>query len=143
MAVAGLYFIILMRVNPYVRTDDDQLHSLAQTEILLLLLAGNVFYDDPLDEVGDARDWALSLTLIGVTVCFFLFFFLMAYRVIMRWFRDRRKEREREEADVEMVARRMASVHASLQAHHDQRILESQESTNDLRRTDSDDGFYK
>ena len=36
------------RLHAHVAQDDDQLHLLAQTEILLLLLAGLIFYYHPI-----------------------------------------------------------------------------------------------
>ncbi len=38
MIICGAYLWIICRTNPYIRTDDDVLHLLIQTEILLLLM---------------------------------------------------------------------------------------------------------
>lgn len=66
--------------------DDDRLHQLAQTEIILLLLAGNVFYWSPLNSFDDATDWGLSLTLIGICVLFLAVFLYVALVVARRYY---------------------------------------------------------
>lgn len=48
MVAAFLYLCIILRVNPYLREDDDRLHKLAQVELILFLLAGNIFFNDPI-----------------------------------------------------------------------------------------------
>lgn len=65
------------------------MHLLAQTEIILLISAAYVFYNDPQDSTNmdrwnraltvyaafdDLQDWALSLTLIFMTCLFFVAF---------------------------------------------------------------------
>ncbi len=44
MVVAVLYHMIILQLNPYLRKEDDALAQLAQVEIFLLILAGDVFY---------------------------------------------------------------------------------------------------
>ena len=62
MVVCILYFIGLLRVNPWINPGDDQLHMLAQTEIFLLLLAGNVFYNLPNATFSDQDDCGHAAT---------------------------------------------------------------------------------
>ena len=66
--------------------DDDRLHQLAQTEIILLLLAGDVFYWSPLNSFDDATDWGLSLVLIGICVLFLCVFLYVAAVVARRYY---------------------------------------------------------
>ena len=74
MCAATLYLVLLLRVNPYQRHSDDRLHLLAQNEIALLLMAGNIFYFQPLDgaygHTGLVPDYpAMSHLLHALLVC--------------------------------------------------------------------------
>jgi len=69
MAVVTLYLIVILSFRPYVRAGDDQLHKLAQVELMLLLMAGNVFNQS--DVVSASLSTFLSFILITAFVGFF------------------------------------------------------------------------
>lgn len=75
MVVAGLYVLMLLVMNPYIRESDDRLHLLAQTVIILILLAGHIIYHNPIAEFESREDWLLSLLLAAVTLVFIVYFF--------------------------------------------------------------------
>ncbi len=74
MVVAITYYIIILRVNPYLRSDDDALHCLAQTELFLLLLAGDVFASLNVSEYTAQDDIVMSICLIVACLLFVGFF---------------------------------------------------------------------
>jgi len=102
MVVVILYMITLLVVNPYFRVDDDRLHLLAQTELFLLLCAGNVFYNLPVHAFNATDDVYLSIALIAITIFFFLCFLYAGYnvlqRIVLRWWNKRQAKKLREEA---------------------------------------------
>jgi hypothetical protein len=136
MVFAIVYLICLLRVNPYIRRDDDQLHMLAQTEIFLLLLAGNVFYNSPLKctqprcarlglasecpphcaplspAFDDTTDWGLSLTLIAIGLAFMLAFLYLALLVIRRFYRRWKGRKSPDELAEEAKAHEIEMVRA-------------------------------
>ena len=118
MVVAFLYMVELLRTNPYLLADDDKLHILAQTEIVLLLMAGNIFYHSPLDSFDSATDWTLSFTLLSVS---FIVFGVCAYYVyksvrgkIKLWWNRRRHKREEREEEEKEKEREMMNKRSSL-----------------------------
>lgn len=97
MSVAILYLIVLLQVDPYIRKSNDVLHMLCQIEIFLLLMAGNVIYNQDTDELAAKEDLYVSLVLIFIT-CMFIAFFLFQgsvfiVRVIKGWIQDWKKSR--------------------------------------------------
>jgi len=78
MAVVTLYLIVILKFRPYVRSGDDELHMLAQVELMLLLMAGNVF--NTITGVSDAMDLFLSIVLI---IGFIGFFFVCLVTVMV------------------------------------------------------------
>lgn len=114
MAIAIVYLSSLLVVNPYIRSEDDRLHLLAQTEIFLLLLAGYVVYHQPSAELTDKEDLALSVVLLAMTFLFFAAFLYLGgrflRRVFMRWWNGRKEARrkaaedERKMEEMEMAA---------------------------------------
>jgi hypothetical protein len=85
MGIVCLYLFLSMRVHPFVRWEDDVLHSLSLVIILHLLLAGHIFYSDPFDVLDEAEDWLLSALLIAVTFIFVAFFLYWAAITLARW----------------------------------------------------------
>lgn len=70
MVVLAAYLIILLLLNPYIRTGDDRLHLVAQTELLLLLMAGNCFQKDIVPT--DSINWTLTFVLISMVISFMI-----------------------------------------------------------------------
>lgn len=92
ICAAVLYLCILLHVNPYTRKQDDALALLAQVEIFLLLLSGNVIANQNTDALSQKDDLAVSVVLIGVTIFFLLVFmyqgFLFSKDTLLRWRRN-------------------------------------------------------
>ena len=84
MSVAILYMILILVTNPYLRRTDDKLALLAQTEIFMLLCAGWIFYNLPVNAYNAKDDTELSVVLIMITVGFFIAFLLAAVLVLKR-----------------------------------------------------------
>jgi hypothetical protein len=74
MVCVCLYLIGILRINPYLRTDDDRLHVLGQAELLLLFLAGNVFAYFNADTYSYSDDVLMSILLVGITLLFMAVF---------------------------------------------------------------------
>jgi hypothetical protein len=82
MVAVTTYTVIILWTNPYLRPSDDKLHLLANVEILLFLMAGNVFYWMPAGEtLNDRDDLTISMSLIFIALGFFGVFTWMAYSV--------------------------------------------------------------
>lgn len=100
MSVVTLYLCTLLRQAPYLRTDDDRLHLIAQTEIFMLLSAGWVFYSKLGEIFNEADDLMMSLALIALTCLFFVIFIVIVAIVVVRavqnWSANRRAWREKQ-----------------------------------------------
>jgi TRAP-type C4-dicarboxylate transport system permease small subunit len=68
MTASTLYTVILLVSHPYIRKDEDRLHILAQTELLLFLLSGWILVSRATIYLDPATDVALSLLLITLTI---------------------------------------------------------------------------
>lgn len=104
MSAAIVYLMILLRINPYIRKTNDGLHMMAQIEIFLLLMAGNVIYNQDTDELAAKEDLYISLVLIFIT-CLFIFLFvwqggIFLTRVLKRWYKEWKEERSQKQAKV-------------------------------------------
>ena len=127
MVVAMLYTTFLLRVVPYIRVDDDRLHILAQTEIILLLLAGHVLYDKPIDAFGSREDWLFSILLLGVSVIFIVAFLWVGLRVFrrfyQRWQMQRKKGQKATDRELEdRFQKSQENANEKLQSKHKQSI---------------------
>jgi hypothetical protein len=74
MCVCALYISVIEYVQPYIRKADNRLHMIALVEILLMLMAGNVF--NSLEEPDELMDAVLSVVLIGIVCGFFAWWLL-------------------------------------------------------------------
>jgi len=84
------YLAVLLCFNPYIRKGDDILHLVAQTELILILMAGNCFENA---EIVDAElDWILSLTLIGMISLFCGWWLSSMWTVAKKWSRGSRSK---------------------------------------------------
>jgi len=105
MVYAWLYLIIVLRTNPYIREDDDKLALLAQTEIILLLMAGYIFYFSPITAIGSYDDWLFSIILILLAVVFFCAILYLAWAVGSRWYRHYKESKDpTRQAEMEQAA---------------------------------------
>jgi len=96
MCIAMVYLVTLLRTNPYIRKEDDKLHLLCQIEIMLLLAAGYVFYENPSLAIDSWQDWVLSFVLIGIACVFFCAVLYLAGLVCLRFYRKYQAERDPE-----------------------------------------------
>jgi hypothetical protein len=77
------YLAILLCMNPYIRKGDDMLHLVAQTELILILMAGNCVESA---EVVDATlDWILSIVLIAMILLFCVWWASSMWNVLKKW----------------------------------------------------------
>jgi len=83
LAVAGAYLLVILLTRPYVRKGDDRLQQLAQTEVIVLLLAAYAYAQARYSSDTDA---ALSTLLIALLVGFMTFFGLQCYLVLRKMF---------------------------------------------------------
>jgi hypothetical protein len=75
--------------KPYLRKSDDRLHLVAQTEIFLLLLAGNTYYYSPVPP-DSAFDGIMSALLIACVLVFGAFFLFQGYLGVRKVRKDRK-----------------------------------------------------
>jgi hypothetical protein len=69
MVFMVFFLIIILVLNPYIRKGDDRLHLIAQTELIMIMMAGNVFRQEQPDALIDL---ILSIVLIGFVCVFFI-----------------------------------------------------------------------
>lgn len=75
MAMVGMYLYLaaILLKNPYVRKGDDMLHQVAQIELIMIVMSGNVF-NNPDEVLEPTMDFVLGLILIAMTVGLFSWF---------------------------------------------------------------------
>ncbi len=78
IVVIVIYLIIILRVHPYQRKEDDALHMYSQVELFLFVLAGYVFYKLDQAQYSARDDIIISISLIGVTIGFLALFVYQA-----------------------------------------------------------------
>ena len=85
IAAAGLYMFVLLRADPYLRLNDDRLHLLAQSEIMLVLIAAHLFNSfGPRHVYSMQEDVIMSVALMAITLGVFVLFLGFAGRGIAR-----------------------------------------------------------
>lgn len=93
MCWAVLYLIIILRVNPYVRADDDRLHVLGQSQLMMLFIAGNTYAWFGTDVYSYKADVLMSFFLVALTLVFFAVFLLqflqMLWSIVSEWYANR------------------------------------------------------
>jgi hypothetical protein len=82
MVLMTIYLQVLLYVNPYVRKGDDALHLVSQVELILMMMAGNVFEKQP--EYDPLMDVVLSVVMIAMISGFFIWWFVGVYKVIKK-----------------------------------------------------------
>jgi CDP-diglyceride synthetase len=92
MIVVCLYGAALYVFKPYVRKSDDRLHLVSLTEIIMLLMSGNVFNNNDYDPL---YDWLMSIILIILVILFFVFFVLQALQALYKLVKEWRKNQGR------------------------------------------------
>jgi hypothetical protein len=99
MSVCTLYVIVILLAKPYYRKGDDRLHTMAQSQILLILLGGYILYVEVAYDY--VTDYAMSTILIGLTCWFLLLFVVQSTRIFRKIYLDIRAR-----AKVALAARR-------------------------------------
>jgi hypothetical protein len=69
-------------MHPYIRKADNRLHMIALVEILLMLMAGNIFAT--LEETDELMDAVLSVVLIGIVCGFFAWWVATTSKVVIK-----------------------------------------------------------
>jgi hypothetical protein len=82
MVMMFAYLAVLLVMNPYIRKGDDRLHLVAQTELIMITMAGNVF--ESVDTVSDSMNWVLTFTLIFMVGSFFLWWCFSVKRILVK-----------------------------------------------------------
>jgi hypothetical protein len=83
MLVMLAYICTILVMNPYIRRGDDRLHLLAQTELILIVMAGNNFQNQKYYDGG--IDIALSIVLICMIIGFFGSFVVSVANIAKKW----------------------------------------------------------
>jgi len=84
MGMVTIYTMIILAGRPYLRKGDDRLHLFAQTEIFLLLMAGNVFNTQ--NSPDALMDVVMSVVLIAAFAAFILFFAVQCLQALQKLF---------------------------------------------------------
>jgi Na+-transporting methylmalonyl-CoA/oxaloacetate decarboxylase gamma subunit len=96
--VVVLYTAAILLLKPYKHKGDDRLHLFVQTEILLMIYSGWLFFRG--EDITDLIDAVLSVLLIGAVVFVFLFFLSQVlyavYKLVKKWLADRERRRYEE-----------------------------------------------
>ena len=74
LVVTVLYLITILLAAPYLRARDDRLSQLVQTEILLLLLTGQLISQQGAPDTGSLPDVLLSIVLLAMSLVILLLF---------------------------------------------------------------------
>jgi hypothetical protein len=86
-SIAVLYLICILWTKPYIRKSDDRLILLAQMELVLLMLAGDVSKQG--EELPEPMNTITGLLLIGLIMSFIGYWFMTTFAVVMKKFRQR------------------------------------------------------
>eukprot|EP00463_Aulacantha_scolymantha_P004055 TRINITY_DN5007_c0_g1_i2.p1 TRINITY_DN5007_c0_g1~~TRINITY_DN5007_c0_g1_i2.p1 ORF type:complete len:316 (-),score=42.57 TRINITY_DN5007_c0_g1_i2:28-975(-) len=82
MGIVALYTVVILVGKPYLSKGSDRLHLLAQTELLLVLMAGHCFRENvPLDAISSAL---ASTLLILLCIFFALFLIITTFREMQK-----------------------------------------------------------
>jgi len=86
MAVAGLYFIILLVTKPFAIASDDKLSQLCQAGIILSLMAAQIFsqYNVSGAAYDEFTDYAVTAALVVLFVLFVLVFVRQSLQIVYR-----------------------------------------------------------
>jgi len=110
MVIVTVYTVGLLYFNPFLRHEDDLLALFAQVEIYLLLLAGLLFYNLPLDYYNQKDDIIMSVALIILCIAFFagfvFFVCVIARRMLLEFMQKRREKKEKDAARKERDEKR-------------------------------------
>jgi uncharacterized membrane protein len=86
MCLFTLYLVIILYQSPWVRSSDDLIHRLIQTELLLFAMIGWIFYSLPysatFDEDTDLLVGILMIFIILAMAALFVFFIVMSIKMI-------------------------------------------------------------
>jgi hypothetical protein len=86
MSAVVVYLMFILALSPYLRHADDLLHTIVQTEILLILLVGYVFQSLPSGSAYSSfEDVLISLALILITGLVFFGFFAFLGRILYNY----------------------------------------------------------
>eukprot|EP00808_Paulinella_micropora_P002032 g81900.t1 len=98
MAFSTFYTCIIVVMEPYLRREEDQLHLLVQTELLMLLLCGYILTEFKTVKLDLATDVMLSTILITLNIMVVFVTLGLAgynlYKLIMKKLRRRHTERQ-------------------------------------------------
>jgi hypothetical protein len=84
MVFVYLYMGVLLAARPYIRKGDDRLHLVAQTEIIVLLLSGNVFNTQ--QEPDEFMEVLMSVVLIMMVITFVMWWGFATVKVALKLF---------------------------------------------------------
>jgi len=76
-----LYLAIVLLARPYFRKSDDRLFILGQGELVLIMMAANVFY---FNKASPALDAFMAFVLIAVFLTFFAYFLVQGVQAAMK-----------------------------------------------------------
>lgn len=82
MCVLALYTIAMLVKCPWFRKGDDRLALLAQAELILFAMSGNIFNQGK--ELDSLTDFVLTITLIVLFCYFVLFFFITSFKSMQK-----------------------------------------------------------
>jgi hypothetical protein len=89
--IVFLHMLLLLVTRPYIRKGDDRLALFAQTEVLMMLLAGWVSHKLP--KMNKLTDTILSVCLIGVVCGVLLVFLIMFIRNLRKMIRRHQRNK--------------------------------------------------
>lgn len=122
MVVASLYTCVLLYCKPYIRNEDDVLHLIVQTEIVILIMTGYVVSEQESTTYSESEDRAVGLALIAVCCFVLLLFFFLVVTAVRRLWKARRElqyKRELEKLNKSNHNAKSASEEDSgVQVHH-------------------------
>jgi hypothetical protein len=93
LCITVAYLLVILIRRPYLRKGDDRLHLVAQSAIVLFLLAGHTFNHYDNQYVDELTDWIITASLFGVFAFVAFFFGLQIFYVVAKLWKTHRREK--------------------------------------------------
>ena len=123
MAIVGAYFITVALLRPHLRSRDDTLQLLAQTELLAILLSAHTLEQSP--DSSDLMDLVLSVILLLVTGGLLALFAYFAVLHVRDRFWQLARERELSQAKKSVLLAQPAPAATASPAGSDRHLRDS------------------
>ncbi len=92
LGCVGVYIVLMLLMQPYIRKGDDRLHLLSLTELFLVIMMALTM--ESMGSLDFVMDLMVSIVLIGMTIMVVLITILMSVRNLLKVFRSFKLRRQ-------------------------------------------------